>query len=121
MAEHRATVLISTPTFCQAYLRTCEPAQFATIRHTLVGAERLPASLAAAFREKYGITLLEGYGCTEMGPVVAVNAVDVSHGAIRRPATSPAPSAIRFPASSPRWSTSRAARCCRPTARVCCW
>ena len=39
----------------------------------------------------------------------------------RRPATSPAPSAIPFPASSPRWSTSRAARCCRPTARVCCW
>jgi acyl-[acyl-carrier-protein]-phospholipid O-acyltransferase / long-chain-fatty-acid--[acyl-carrier-protein] ligase len=84
VAEHRATVLMSTPTFCQGYLRTCEPAQFATIRHTLVGAERLPASLAAAFREKYGITLLEGYGCTEMGPVIAINAVDVTHGAIKQ-------------------------------------
>jgi acyl-[acyl-carrier-protein]-phospholipid O-acyltransferase/long-chain-fatty-acid--[acyl-carrier-protein] ligase len=83
-AEHRATILISTPTFCQTYLRVCEPAQFATVRHTLVGAERLPASLAAGFREKFGITLLEGYGCTEMGPVVAVNSADVEHGAIKQ-------------------------------------
>ena len=82
VAEHRATVLMSTPTFCQSYLRACEPAQFATVRHALVGAERLSASLAAAFQEKFGIALLEGYGCTEMGPIVAVNTVDVAHGSV---------------------------------------
>jgi acyl-[acyl-carrier-protein]-phospholipid O-acyltransferase/long-chain-fatty-acid--[acyl-carrier-protein] ligase len=81
---HRATILISTPTFCQSYLRSCEPAQFATIRYAVVGAERLPASLAAGFQEKFGVTLMEGYGATEMGPVVAVNTSDVAHGPVRQ-------------------------------------
>jgi len=84
VAEHRATVLISTPTFCQSYLRSCEPAQLATIRHAVLGAERLPAPLADAFREKFGVTLMEGYGATEMGPVVAVNTADIAHRTVRQ-------------------------------------
>src|SRR4029453_14321910 len=79
VAKHRATALITTPTFCQAYLRSCEAADFASLRHVVVGAEKLQPALTEAFQEKFGLTLLEGYGCTEMGPVIAVNRHDVAH------------------------------------------
>jgi acyl-[acyl-carrier-protein]-phospholipid O-acyltransferase/long-chain-fatty-acid--[acyl-carrier-protein] ligase len=46
----------------------------------LVGAEKLREPVAAAFREKFAVDLLEGYGCTEMSPVVAVNAPNFQAG-----------------------------------------
>jgi len=77
---HRATMLISTPTFCNSYVRRCTKEQFAHLKYAIVGAEKLRASLADEFRQKYGIELLEGYGSTEMAPVVAVNRPDVVDG-----------------------------------------
>ena len=77
--EHGATILISTPTFCQAYYRTCGPEDFKTLRHVVVGAERLRPDFAAQFKEKFGLEMLEGYGATEMGPVVSVNVPNVVH------------------------------------------
>jgi acyl-[acyl-carrier-protein]-phospholipid O-acyltransferase/long-chain-fatty-acid--[acyl-carrier-protein] ligase len=74
--KHRATMIISTPTFCLGYARKCSAEQFATLRYSVVGAEKLREPIARAFKEKYGLDLLEGYGCTEMGPVVSVNAPD---------------------------------------------
>ncbi|MCC7044190.1 MAG: MFS transporter [Acidobacteria bacterium] len=79
-AAHKATMLISTPTFCSAYVRRCTKEQFAHLKYAIVGAEKLREPLAVEFREKYGVALLEGYGCTEMAPVVAVNRPDVRHG-----------------------------------------
>jgi acyl-[acyl-carrier-protein]-phospholipid O-acyltransferase/long-chain-fatty-acid--[acyl-carrier-protein] ligase len=72
-------MLIATPTFCQSYVRRCTKEQFAHLKYAIVGAEKLRAPLATAFREKFGIDLLEGYGCTEMSPVVAVNRPNVAH------------------------------------------
>ena len=72
--KYKATLLLSTPTFCSTYTRKCTREQFASLRYVLVGAEKLRETVAAAFREKFGVDLLEGYGCTEMAPVVAVNA-----------------------------------------------
>jgi acyl-[acyl-carrier-protein]-phospholipid O-acyltransferase/long-chain-fatty-acid--[acyl-carrier-protein] ligase len=72
--RHKGTLLLSTPTFCGTYTRKCTKEQFASLRYVLVGAEKLRESVGTAFREKFGVDLLEGYGCTEMSPVVAVNA-----------------------------------------------
>ena len=87
--RHRGTILMSTPTFCSSYVRKCEPNQFAQIRYAVVGAEKLRPSIAEAFRTKFGVELLEGYGCTEMGPVVAANVPDVTDGGIRQRGSRP--------------------------------
>lgn len=71
------TFLISTPTFVRGYLRRIEPEQFTSLRFAVVGAERCPPDLKQAFRERYGAELLEGYGCTELAPTVAVNLLPV--------------------------------------------
>jgi acyl-[acyl-carrier-protein]-phospholipid O-acyltransferase/long-chain-fatty-acid--[acyl-carrier-protein] ligase len=85
-AAHRPTLFLSTPSFCLNYLRKCTREQFASIRHLLVGAEKLQSSVAVAFQEKFGVTLLEGYGCTEMGPAVSVNVADAHKpGSVGRP------------------------------------
>ena len=68
-----------------------------TLRYAIVGAEKLREPIAAAFKEKFGITLLEGYGCTEMAPVVAVNAPDVDDGGEHQRGSRPARSATRCP------------------------
>ncbi len=46
------------------------------MQYLVVGAEKLPERVALAFEEKFGIRPLEGYGCTECAPVVAVNTRD---------------------------------------------
>jgi acyl-[acyl-carrier-protein]-phospholipid O-acyltransferase/long-chain-fatty-acid--[acyl-carrier-protein] ligase len=80
-AKYGATLLVSTPTFCGTYARKISREQFAKLRLAIVGAERLREPIAAAFKEKFGVDLTEGYGCTEMAPVVAVNVPDAAgHG-----------------------------------------
>jgi acyl-[acyl-carrier-protein]-phospholipid O-acyltransferase/long-chain-fatty-acid--[acyl-carrier-protein] ligase len=75
----KATFLISTPTFVRGYLRRADPAGFAHLRFAVVGAERCPLELKQQFKERFNADLLEGYGCTELAPVVATNLPDAVH------------------------------------------
>ena len=61
-------------------MRRCTSATVAHLRYAIVGAEKLREPLARAFKDTFGIGLLEGYGCTEMAPVVAANVPDQQHG-----------------------------------------
>ncbi len=75
-AQYGATFLLSTPTFASTYARKCTKEQFGKLRYVLVGAEKLRPTVAQQFEEKFGIRMHEGYGCTEMAPVVSVNGPD---------------------------------------------
>lgn len=71
--EHGVTLLLGTPSFMRLYLKSCAPKQFATLTHLILGAEKLKPEFAREIRRTLGIDPLEGYGCTELSPVVAVN------------------------------------------------
>ena len=82
--KYHATLLISTPTFYAGYMRRCSREQFSSLRYAIAGAERLREQIAKDFKDNYGFDLLEGYGCTELAPVVSVNLPDVIDGVERQ-------------------------------------
>jgi len=92
---HKGTVLLSTPTFLRGFLRRVEREEFASLDVVVTGAEKLPKDLCDAFEEKFGIRTAEGYGTTELSPLVSVNVppsrslgsdqVDRKEGTVGRP------------------------------------
>lgn len=71
--KYGVTVLLGTPTFLRGYLRRVKPEQFSKLDVVVVGAEKMPGELFAAFEDKFGVRPVEGYGATELSPLVSVN------------------------------------------------
>jgi acyl-[acyl-carrier-protein]-phospholipid O-acyltransferase/long-chain-fatty-acid--[acyl-carrier-protein] ligase len=84
VSEYQLTFLLATPTFLQLYIRGCTGEDFGSLRVVMTGAEKLPDRLAAAFEEHFGVRPLEGYGCTECAPAVAVNTHDFRSAGFRQ-------------------------------------
>jgi len=84
VSQHALTFLLATPTFLQIYLRCCSAEELGSLRVVATAAEKLPERLANAFEEQFGIRPLEGYGCTECGPAVAVNTHDFRAAGFRQ-------------------------------------
>lgn len=71
--ENKGTVLLATPTFLRNYLKRCKPEEFETLEIVVAGAEKLPQDLVEEFDAKFGVRPVEGYGTTELSPLVSVN------------------------------------------------
>ncbi len=76
IALHQVNLFLATPTFLRGYMKRIDPAQLASLKLVVTGAEKLPQSLASAFEEKFGIRPQEGYGLTETSPATNVNLPD---------------------------------------------
>ncbi|BCG45547.1 Lysophospholipid transporter LplT / 2-acylglycerophosphoethanolamine acyltransferase/Acyl-[acyl-carrier-protein] synthetase [Citrifermentans bremense] len=82
--EHKSTLLLATPTFLLAYLRRANREDFATLRLVITGAEKLKAKVADLFEEKFGVRPMEGYGATELSPVITLSLPDVEIDGVRQ-------------------------------------
>ena len=65
-------------------LKKSAEGSFPTVRYAITGAEKLKPNVSLEFKKRFGVELLEGYGCTEMSPVVSVNIPDIEHDKIRQ-------------------------------------
>lgn len=74
--KHSVEVLLATPTFLRGYMRRVKVEQLASLRYIVTGAEKLPLNFAEEFHNKFGKTVMEGYGLTETSPVATVNLPD---------------------------------------------
>ena len=93
--KFKATILLATPTFLRSYSRRCTPEEFDSLNLVVAGAERLPAEMCDMFEEKFGVRPVEGYGATELSPLVSVNVpksrrddqwqIDLKEGTVGRP------------------------------------
>ena len=71
--KHNVTIILSTPTFLRSYLKRIGAERFSALDVVVAGAEKLPSELAEAFEQKFGVRPVEGYGATELSPLVSVN------------------------------------------------
>jgi long-chain acyl-CoA synthetase len=69
--KHRPAMFVAIPSMYAALLqvKSAGPEDFASLRFAVSGGEPLPRSVAEAFRERFGVTIAEGYGLTETAPV----------------------------------------------------
>ncbi|MCK4564965.1 MAG: AMP-binding protein, partial [Verrucomicrobia bacterium] len=65
-----------TPTFLLTYIPKAKEDDFKSLRQITTGAEKLKKKLADRFEERFGIRPMEGYGATELAPVVSANIPD---------------------------------------------
>ena len=68
-----ATVVFGTDTFLANYGKRADPYDFYSVRYFVAGAEKVKRETRELYMEKFGKSILEGYGATECSPVLAVN------------------------------------------------
>ena len=73
IGKYKMTLIMGTPTFLQAYMKKLSKKNARYLRLVVSGAEKLRIETGEEFFKKFDLAPAEGYGCTELSPVVSVN------------------------------------------------
>lgn len=98
--KYQCTFLLGTPLLYDGYIQKCTRKQFQHLRLAMSGADKLTESMVKAFTEKFGVPLLEGYGVTEMSPVISCNVPDYSGKDLVQIGTKPGSVGLALPGIS---------------------
>jgi fatty-acyl-CoA synthase len=75
ITETRPTLALGVPTIWNDLLLAAEshPHDLSSVRAVLAGGSAVPRTLIEGFRDRFGVTMLQGWGMTEMSPLGAVS------------------------------------------------
>jgi acyl-[acyl-carrier-protein]-phospholipid O-acyltransferase/long-chain-fatty-acid--[acyl-carrier-protein] ligase len=71
--DRNVTILLGTPTFLLGYGKYAHNYDFYKVRFVLAGGEKLKDEVRNLWYDKFGVRIFEGYGTTEMAPVLSLN------------------------------------------------
>jgi fatty-acyl-CoA synthase len=69
--EYHPTLACGVPTIWNGLLHLEGPIDFSTVRAITAGGAAVPQSLLEAFEERFGVTIVQGWGMTETSPLAA--------------------------------------------------
>lgn len=73
--NYKANCLFATPAFFHGYYAKAHEGDFNSLRILVAGGDKLPKEIYDSYLKTHHLEILEGYGTTELSPVVAVNRV----------------------------------------------
>jgi long-chain acyl-CoA synthetase len=88
ITEKKISIFMAIPSMYAAMLRakSAAPDALRSLYLAFSGGEPLPPTVDAGMKERFGVTLMEGYGLTETSPVVSANRPDAYRaGTVGRP------------------------------------
>ncbi|MBR1884910.1 MAG: AMP-binding protein [Schwartzia sp.] len=71
---YKISVIVMVPSICSLLTKLATPEDMKTLRFVMLGGTPLPLPIGDAFRTKFKIPIVEGYGLSEASPVVTMNA-----------------------------------------------
>lgn len=83
--DTNSTIMLGTDTFFNGYARYAHPYDFWRVRLAVAGAEKLKDSTRQLWQERFGVSIMQGYGVTEASPAISFNTpVENKHGTVGR-------------------------------------
>jgi acyl-[acyl-carrier-protein]-phospholipid O-acyltransferase/long-chain-fatty-acid--[acyl-carrier-protein] ligase len=80
--DRDCTILLGTNTFLNGYARKAHAYDFRSLRYLFAAAEKLQEATAAAWSQRFGVRVLEGYGATECSPCLSVDTPLAKYGSV---------------------------------------